>query len=107
MSRLKSPTPSQHQKNKETNCSLAKSSEPMLIDAKELQSLLLLSRQTIDRYVSAGKFPVKIYVSQRRVRWLRSEVLNWLQERANARKFEESQIEQVGMHNIFSNTQKK
>jgi prophage regulatory protein len=55
------------------------------MDLKELQALLNISRQTIERKIAAGEFPKKIYITDRRVRWLRREVELWKQSKANAR----------------------
>jgi predicted DNA-binding transcriptional regulator AlpA len=47
------------------------------MDLKELQALLNISRQTIERQMLSGNFPKKIHITPRRVRWLRIEVEAW------------------------------
>ena len=55
-----------------------------ILSVGEVTKLLGVSDTTLWRIVKAGDFPVKLKISQRRVGWLKSEVLDWLDERKTA-----------------------
>lgn len=46
-----------------------------------------LGRSTIYKYMSEGKFPTPLQLSERCVGWLESEVHQWIQARVDARNF--------------------
>jgi prophage regulatory protein len=46
-----------------------------------------LGRSTIYKYMSEGKFPMPLQLSERCVGWLESEVQQWIQSRVDARNF--------------------
>ncbi len=56
--------------------------KPLLLDVKGVCALVTLSRATIRRMVSAGKFPQPVHVglgiSRRSLRWRRSDVKAWV-----------------------------
>lgn len=45
---------------------------------KSVCSLIALSRSTLDRLVNSGQFPRPIKITERRIAFVESEVLNWL-----------------------------
>jgi prophage regulatory protein len=55
------------------------------LDLKQVIEISTLSRSTIDREMKKGTFPQKIYISARRVRWLRSEIEDWQRSRESLR----------------------
>jgi predicted DNA-binding transcriptional regulator AlpA len=71
------------------------------IDAKELTCMLKISRQTVERYIAAGQFPNKVYVSQRRVRWIRNEIEQWMNQISTNRQTHQDAATNLGPHNIF------
>ncbi|MBA8045659.1 helix-turn-helix transcriptional regulator [Citrobacter freundii] len=48
---------------------------------KELLAVVPLSISTIDRLESAGEFPKRWYITDKRCAWNAEEVENWLDER--------------------------
>lgn len=44
-----------------------------------------LGRSTIYKYISQGKFPTPLQLSERCVGWLESEVQQWIQARVDLR----------------------
>jgi prophage regulatory protein len=48
---------------------------------KELLAVVPLSMSTIDRLESAGEFPKRWYITDKRCAWTQEEVENWLDER--------------------------
>ncbi|EAA4072044.1 AlpA family phage regulatory protein [Salmonella enterica subsp. houtenae] len=48
---------------------------------KELLAVVPLSMSTIDRLESAGEFPKRWYITDKRCAWNAEEVENWLDER--------------------------
>lgn len=44
-----------------------------------------LGRSTIYKYISEGKFPTPLQLSERCVGWLESEVQQWIQSRLDMR----------------------
>jgi predicted DNA-binding transcriptional regulator AlpA len=55
------------------------------MDLKQLVALLRISRQTIERLMKSGNFPQKIYITPRRIRWLRNEVEAWQRSKETGR----------------------
>jgi prophage regulatory protein len=56
-----------------------------ILSKRQLRELVLYSPQHIARLEKAGKFPLRIRLGNNRVGWIESEVLDWLQERIDAR----------------------
>ena len=74
---------------------------PLYMDEKEVIHLLGISRSTIGRLMEKGEFPKKFHVSQRRVRWLREEVITWAKNRSkNSSPL--ATANSLGPHNIFA-----
>jgi prophage regulatory protein len=53
---------------------------------EEVADMLGVSRSTLYNLLSAGSFCAPIRIGPRTVRFLRSEVIAWIEERADARK---------------------
>ncbi|EOX4101027.1 helix-turn-helix transcriptional regulator [Vibrio harveyi] len=56
-----------------------------LITLREVIAITSLSRATIYKYVSENKFPQRISVGERSVRWVESEVQDWIIEKIESR----------------------
>lgn len=56
-----------------------------LIDARELRRLVPVSPMTIWRWERDHRFPARIRIGANRVAWRLSEVLAWIDEKADAR----------------------
>jgi prophage regulatory protein len=56
------------------------------LTAQEVQELTGLSRSTIDRLESRGKFPKRVELSIQRVGWIVEEADLWRRERVEERK---------------------
>ena len=56
-----------------------------LIKIKDVVLMTSLSRATIYRLISQGKFPKQIHLSERATAWLRSEVMEWIKTIADSR----------------------
>jgi len=56
-----------------------------MLSKRQLKELVLYSLQHIARLEKAGKFPKRVRLGQNRVGWVEDEVLEWLQERIDAR----------------------
>jgi prophage regulatory protein len=57
-----------------------------LIDKKELRKLVLYSDSQIARLENQGEFPKRLRLGQRRVAWVLSDVMGWVEQRAKAAK---------------------
>jgi len=60
-----------------------------LLSKKQLKELVLYSPQHIQRLEDAGRFPKRVRLGncpRSRVGWIEQEVLDWLQERIEARQ---------------------
>ena len=57
-----------------------------LIDAKERRLLIPYSDMHVWRLERDGKFPKRIRIGPNRVAWRLSEILAWIDEKADARK---------------------
>ena len=57
-----------------------------MLSKRQLKELVLYSHQHIARLEKAGKFPKRVRLGQNRVGWVETEVLDWLQERLDARE---------------------
>ena len=52
-----------------------------ILKAKEVASMINLSRVTIWRLENEGKFPQRIRISTKRIGWLEDEVTKWIEKR--------------------------
>ncbi len=57
-----------------------------MLSKRQVKELVLYSPQHIARLEAAGQFPLRVKLGNNRVGWVESEVLEWLQERIDARK---------------------
>ncbi|PBW52398.1 AlpA family transcriptional regulator [Pseudomonas aeruginosa] len=62
---------------------------------KEVMDLTSLARSTIYKYIALGTFPLPLSVGERCVRWLESEVHEWILERIAER---DEKLQAVGKH---------
>ena len=56
-----------------------------MLSKRQLKELVLYTPQHIQRLENAGKFPKRVKLGNNRVGWIEAEVLEWLQERIDAR----------------------
>ena len=56
-----------------------------LLSKKSVREIVLYSPQHIARLEAAGQFPKRVRLGTGRVGWVEQEVLDWLQERIDAR----------------------
>ncbi|MEN0040709.1 MAG: AlpA family phage regulatory protein [Pseudomonadota bacterium] len=56
-----------------------------LLSKHQVKALVLYSPQHIARMEAAGQFPKRVKLGNNRVGWIEEEVLDWLQERIDAR----------------------
>ncbi|MGA4815343.1 helix-turn-helix transcriptional regulator [Pseudomonas aeruginosa] len=66
-----------------------------IISLKEVMDLTSLARSTIYKYIALGTFPLPLSVGERCVRWLESEVHEWILERIAER---DEKLQAVGKH---------
>ncbi|ENR6546211.1 AlpA family transcriptional regulator [Vibrio cholerae] len=60
--------------------------EPIrLITLREVIELTSISRSSIYKYISENKFPQRISVGERSVRWVESEVQEWINSKVALR----------------------
>lgn len=59
--------------------------EPILISLNDAAKLTSMSRSMLNRYRSEGRFPDAVELGDRRVAFVRTEVLGWIRERIEAR----------------------
>jgi prophage regulatory protein len=57
-----------------------------LLTMKEVGGLTRLSKPTIYKLIGKGRFPKQVRLGPNKVAWLRSEVLGWIGEKAEARE---------------------
>lgn len=55
--------------------------EPILISLNDAAKLTSMSRSMLNRYRSEGRFPVAVELGDRRVAFVRAEVLEWIQNK--------------------------
>lgn len=55
--------------------------EPRLISLNEAARLTSLSRTAINRWRAEGKFPTAVPLGNKRVAFVRAEVLDWIEQR--------------------------
>lgn len=58
---------------------------PQLISLNDASKLTSLSRTMINRYRGEGRFPVAVKLGDKRIAFVRSEVLGWVNDRIAAR----------------------
>ncbi|ELA7921201.1 AlpA family transcriptional regulator [Vibrio alginolyticus] len=56
-----------------------------LITLREVIALTSLSRASIYNYISKNMFPRQISVGERSVRWIESEVQEWIRQKVECR----------------------
>lgn len=59
--------------------------EPVLISLNDAAKLTSMSRSMLNRYMAEGRFPVAVDLGDRRVAFVRAEVLEWVQNKIAAR----------------------
>jgi prophage regulatory protein len=52
----------------------------------EVEALTRLSKPTVYQMIREGRFPKQVRLGPNKVAWLRSEVLGWIGEKADARE---------------------
>ncbi|WP_082490878.1 AlpA family phage regulatory protein [Aureimonas sp. Leaf454] len=58
---------------------------PRLVSLNDAAKLTSLSRTMINRYRGEGRFPVAVTLGERRIAFVRSEVVAWIEERIAGR----------------------
>lgn len=58
---------------------------PILVSLNDACRMTSMSRSMLNRYRSEGRFPDAVELGDRRVAFVRSEVLGWIHERIEAR----------------------
>ena len=61
-------------------------SDDQLLNVRDVIALTKLSKPTIYKFMSVGRFPRQIHLAPQRVVWLRSEVLAWIANQAARRE---------------------
>ena len=56
-----------------------------MLSKRQVKELVLYSPQHIARLEAAGQFPKRVQLGVNRVGWVEEEVLEWLQQRIDAR----------------------
>ncbi len=56
-----------------------------MLSKRQVKELVLYSPQHIARLEVAGQFPKRVQLGHNRVGWVEAEVLEWLQQRIDAR----------------------
>lgn len=64
----------------------ANDNEQTLISMKQVCNLTSLSRTMVNRLRSQGRFPEIVDLGDRRVAFVKSEVVDWIQKKIEARK---------------------
>lgn len=59
---------------------------PILISLNDAAKLTSLSRSMINRYRAEGRFPLAAELGDRRVAFVRAEVLEWIHQKIAARQ---------------------
>ncbi len=59
---------------------------PALISLNDAAKLTSMSRSMLNRYRAEGRFPVAVDLGDRRVAFVRAEVLEWVQQKIAARQ---------------------
>lgn len=58
---------------------------PVLISLKETCQLLGVSRTAINQWRAVGSFPKAVQLGEKRIAFVRAEVMAWLQEKIDGR----------------------
>lgn len=64
----------------------ANDNSPILISLNDAAKLTSMSRSMLNRYRAEGRFPVAVDLGDRRVAFVRAEVLEWVQQKIEARQ---------------------
>ncbi|MBZ9600502.1 helix-turn-helix transcriptional regulator [Phyllobacterium chamaecytisi] len=59
---------------------------PRLVSLNHVCELTSLSRTAINKFRERGNFPVEVSLGERRIAFVRAEVLAWVQDRIDARQ---------------------
>lgn len=59
--------------------------QPSLVSLNDACRLTSMSRTMLNRYRADGRFPVAVILGERRIAFVRSEVLAWIEQRIAAR----------------------
>lgn len=51
-----------------------------LIKAREVEELTSVNKRTFNRWVDQGTFPIPVRLSERRIAWVLSEVMDWIEQ---------------------------
>ncbi len=57
-----------------------------LLTMPEVEALVHFSKPTVYQMIREGRFPKQVRLGPNKVAWLRSEVMGWIGERAEARE---------------------
>lgn len=63
----------------------ANDNSPILVSLNDACMMTSMSRTMINRYRSEGRFPVAVDLGDRRVAFVRAEVINWINKRISLR----------------------
>lgn len=58
---------------------------PTLVSLNDACRMTSMSRSMLNRYRSEGRFPIAVDLGDRRVAFVRSEVVEWIQTKISAR----------------------
>lgn len=59
--------------------------DQILISINDVCDMTSLSRTAISKFRAAGKFPAEVALGERRIGFVRAEVVAWIEERIAAR----------------------
>lgn len=63
----------------------ANDNEPTLVSLNDACKMTSMSRSMLNRYRKEGRFPVAVELGERRVAFVRAEVLAWIRAKVDAR----------------------
>lgn len=63
----------------------ANDNEPMLVSLNDACRMTSMSRTMLNRYRGEGRFPVAVELGDRRVAFVRAEVVEWIEAKIGAR----------------------
>ncbi|MBL6431893.1 MAG: AlpA family phage regulatory protein [Alphaproteobacteria bacterium] len=63
----------------------ANDNEPTLVSLNDACKLTSMSRTMLNRYRAEGRFPTAVPLDDRRVAFVRAEVMGWIREKVEAR----------------------
>lgn len=67
------------------NATKTSTGEPCLVSMKGVIAMTSLSRTMLNRYRSEGRFPAAVPLGEKRVAFVKSEVIEWIANRIEAR----------------------